>query len=150
MYFCNEQKITDMRKYIFLFVLCCVSTIYGQDSRPFEAKIYNSEYQMYIKMNLYDKDIIVGQDESILGELPGYFWTKRDTRKWYIIDATLINDHQAELAFVNDFGSEDFTAILTFDEDGGYTLERQEGSKLKIVVNSKFVKIPKTVRFFKE
>ena len=139
-----------MKKYFIFILLCCFSTLYGQEVRPFEAKIYNSEYQMYIKMNLYDKDIIVSEDESIFGELPGYFWTKRDTRKWYMLEATLINDHQAEVSFVNDFGSEDFVAILTYDADGGYTLERQEGSKLKIVVNSKYVKVPKTVGFFKE
>ena len=136
-----------MKKYAILLLWCCLSTLCSKAQRPFETKIYNAEYQMFIKMNLYDKNIIVGDDESILGELPGYFWTKRDTRKWYIIDATIVDDHEAELTFVNDFGSEDFTATLTYDADGSYTLKRQDGSRLKIVVNSKYVKIPNAVRF---
>ena len=138
-----------MRKSVFIILLCYISALYAQDSHPFEAKIYNEEYQMYIKMNLYDKNVLVDQEESLIGEIPGYFWTKRDTRKWYILDADVTDEKTALLTFVNDFGSEDFTARLTYDDNGEYTLERLEGSKLKIVVQSKYVKIPNKVVFKK-
>lgn len=137
-----------MKKYLLTVLLSLfVLGSYAQESRLFEAKIYNSEYQMYIKMNLYEKNVLLPDDGEVLGEMAGYFWTKRDSRKWYILDAELIDDHTAQLSMVNDFGSEDFQAVITYDGDGKYTFKRTEGSTLKIVVKNKYVRIPKVVVF---
>ncbi|MBR5688827.1 MAG: hypothetical protein IKX36_12890 [Prevotella sp.] len=137
-----------MKKYLLTVLLTiCVFEGYAQEARPFEAKIYNSEFQMFIKMNLYEKNILLPDDGAVLGEMAGYFWTKRDSRKWYILDAELIDDHTAHMSLVNDFGSEDFEAIITYNGDGKYTFKRTEGSTLKIVVKNKFVRIPKEVVF---
>ena len=54
----------------------------------------------------------------------------------------------AYLVIINDYGSEDLEAKLTFNpHDGTYTLERTEGSTIKIVVNRQWVKIPKKLVF---
>ena len=47
-----------------------------------------------------------------------------------------------------DYGSEDLTAELKRNSDGTYTLTRLAGSTMKIVVNNKWVKIPKDITFY--
>ena len=121
----------------------------AQTEKPFKGYLYNEEYQIYLKLNVYDKDITV-PDQDIFGELPGYLGSKRDSRLWLIIDAKLLNDESVELSVINDYGSEDFTAKLTLDNNGVYTLKHLKGSTYKIVVNSKYVKIPKIITFKKQ
>ena len=116
----------------------------AQDSLPFKVTLVNKEYQVCIYMNLYDKNIRVpGQD--IYGDLPGYFAADRDSRLWLIVDSELTGENSARLEFVNDFGSEDLVCDLKYEGKGRYTLHRVSGSTLKIVVNKKWLKIPKTL-----
>ena len=121
----------------------------AQTERPFEGYLYNEEYQIYLKLNVYDKNIMV-PDQDIYGELPGYLGSKRDSRLWLITDANQLNEKSVELSVINDYGSEDFIARITIDDKGVYTFKNIEGSTYKIVVNSKYVKIPKTITFVKQ
>ena len=53
-------------------LLLCLSTVsWAQaDNRSFRANLINNEYEVYLRINLYDQDITVpGQD--LYGELPG-------------------------------------------------------------------------------
>ena len=132
-----------MKKIVFLIIMV-LSTInvLGQSAEPFKGKFVNDEYQIYLKLNAYDQDIMV-PDQEIYGELPGYFGSKRDSRLWLVLECELINDKTVELKVINDYGSEDFTARLTMNDDGTFTLKHINGSTYKIVVDSKYVKIPK-------
>ena len=121
----------------------------AQTEKPFEGYLYNEEYQIYLKLNVYDKNIMV-PDQDIYGELPGYLGSKRDSRLWLITDANQLNEKSVELSVINDYGSEDFIARITIDDKGVYTFKHIEGSTYKIVVNSKYVKIPKTITFVKQ
>ena len=57
--------------------------------------------------------------------------------------AKIDGKNSATLEIVNDYGSEDLTATLTYNpEDGSYVLKQKSGSRIKIVVNRKWVKIP--------
>ena len=123
--------------------------VLGQSAEPFKGKFVNDEYQIYLKLNAYDQDIMVPEKE-IYGELPGYFGSKRDSRLWLVIECELINDKTVELKVINDYGSEDFTARLTMNDDGTFTLKHINGSTYKIVVDSKYVKIPKKLEMKKE
>lgn len=116
----------------------------GQDS-IFKAHLVNNEYQVWLDINFYDNNIIVPRQE-IFGKVPGYFGAKRDTRKWIISDAA-IKGKKAILTIINDYGSEDLKAELKRNTDGTYTLTRLEGSVMKIVVDNKWVKIPKELTF---
>ena len=116
----------------------------GQDS-IFKAHLVNNEYQVWLDINFYDNNIIVPHQE-IFGKVPGYFGAKRDTRKWIISDGT-IKGKKAILTIINDYGSEDLKAELKRNTDGNYTLTRLEGSVMKIVVDNKWVKIPKELTF---
>lgn len=88
-------------------------------------------------------------NQEVLGEMPGYIGAKRDTRKWLILDS-VIDGNKALLTITNDYGSEDLEALLTANEDGTYTFEQKSGSTIKIVVNNKWVKLPKKMIFTKE
>lgn len=116
----------------------------GQDS-IFKAHLVNNEYQVWLDINFYDNNIIVPRQE-IFGKVPGYFGAKRDTRKWIISDTT-IKGKKAILTIINDYGSEDLKAELKRNTDGTYTLTRLDGSVMKIVVDNKWVKIPKELTF---
>ena len=112
------------------------------DENVFHAYAYNDEYKVYLDLNLYDADIIVPGQE-IFGKVPGYFGAVRDSRKWLITDAKIIGKDKAELSITNDYGSEDLTATLSYDhKTNTYVLRQTGGSRLKIVVNRKWVKIP--------
>lgn len=115
------------------------------DSTTFKGRIDNDEYQVYIVMDFYKRNIVCPRQE-IFGQNPGYLGAKRDTRKW-IIEDTDVKKNTAHLVIINDYGSEDLEANLTLNHDGTYTLERTEGSTIKIVVNGKWVKIPKKLVF---
>ena len=119
------------------------------DSSVFVGRIENDEYQVYIVMDFYRKNITCPRQE-IFGQNPGYFGAVRDTRKWIIEDSS-IKGNTASLVIINDYGSEDLEAKLTYNpHDGTYTLERTEGSVIKIVVNRQWVKIPKKLVFKKK
>ncbi len=138
-----------MKKLLFsLLFMFQVLGLSAQDS-PFKCYLYNDTYQVYIELNLYDANIIV-PNQDVFGELPGYFGAKRDTRLWLVTDADLISERKARLSVINDFGSEDFVADLIYEGDGKYVLRHKEGSVWKIVVDNKYVKIPKEIRLIRQ
>lgn len=120
----------------------------GNDSTTFQGHLENTEYQVWMDINFNKKNILVPNQE-IFGEVPGYFGAKRDTRKWIISDVT-ISENSATLTIINDYGSEDLTARLTYAPDGSYILEQLSGSTIRIVVNKKWVKIPKKLILVKQ
>lgn len=131
-----------MRKLLFLFVMSLVSAAaVAQQGRPFDTTIRNEEYKIYIRLNLYDKNITVpGQD--VLGEVDGYFGSTQSSTKWIVVASRLIDGRTAEIEVVNDYGSEDFTATLKVHDDGTYEYKKDGGSTLKFAVRGKWQKIP--------
>ena len=118
------------------------------DSTLFKGKITNKEYDVYMNIDFYHKNLKVPGQE-LFGEMPGYFGDRRDSRKWLITDAD-IEGKTAHLSIINDYGSEDLTADLIVLPDGSYELQQKEGSNLKIARNRKWVKIPKNPKFTKQ
>lgn len=119
----------------------------AESDSVFNTYIYNEEYQVYMELNLYANEISVPGQE-VFGKVPGYFGAVRDSRKWLVADAKLTDRHSAALDIVNDYGSEDLTATLVYNaKDNSYVLRQTGGSRLKIVVNRKWVKIPTELKF---
>ena len=119
------------------------------DSVTFKGNLYNKEYNVYLRIDFYRKQIRVpGQD--IFGDLPGFFGDYDDGRKWLFTDATLADSRTAKLQIVNDYGSEDLEATLTLEKDGTYLLTQGSGSTLKIARNRKWVKMPKKLVFTRQ
>lgn len=118
------------------------------DSTLFKGEITNKEYDVYMNIDFYQKNLKVPGQE-LFGEMPGYFGDRRDSRKWLITDAD-IEGKTAHLSIINDYGSEDLTADLIALPDGSYELQQKDGSNLKIARNRKWVKIPKNLKFTKQ
>lgn len=130
-----------------MFALLASLKLAAQNDKVFHTYIYNDEFKVYMDINLYENNVIVPNQE-LFGETPGYFGAKRDERKWLITSAKIDGKNTATLEVVNDYGSEDLTATLTFNpEDGSYVLRQKSGSRIKIVVNRKWVKIPTELKF---
>ena len=137
-----------MKKALFPFLFMAITLTVSAQETPFKCNLYNDTYQVYMKLNLYDNLMVPNQD--IFGELPGYFGAKRDTRLWLVTDAEILSGNKARLSVVNDFGSEDFVGDLIYNGEGKYTFKHKEGSVWKIVVNGKYVKIPKEIQLVAE
>lgn len=138
-----------MKRFLFsLLLVACTHISYAQTpiDSVFRGYIYNAEYQVYIKMDFYKNNVKVPMQE-IYGELPGYFGAKRDSRLWLISSAKITNKKTAKLSITNDYGSEDLSATLSYNYDGTYTLKQGDGSRMKIVVNRKWVKLPNEIKF---
>ena len=136
-----------MKKLLILSFVCLTSIVLNAQntSEPFRAYLINNEYDVFLKIDFYKQNITVpGQD--IYGELTGYFGSKRDGRLWLIPEMERISDNKIEVNVINDYGSEDFTATLTEDENRVITMKHLKGSTFKIVVDRKYVKIPKEIK----
>lgn len=135
-----------------LSILAIISAIalnaFSQNDSIFKCNLYNEEYKVYMNINLYDSNITAPRQE-IFGELPGYFGQDNDSRVWLITDVKISKNNVAKLSIVNDYGSEDLTATLRVDKDGNYILKQEDGSRIKIVENRKWVKIPTELKFKK-
>ena len=136
-----------MKRKILATLLCLISisSMAQTDSTLFKGKITNKEYDVYMNIDFYHKNLKVPGQE-LFGEMPGYFGDRRDSRKWLITDAD-IEGKTAHLSIINDYGSEDLTADLIALPDVSYELQQNEGSNLKIARNRKWVKIPKNLKF---
>ncbi len=143
-------EILSMKRRIFTTFLCLISIFCSaqNDSTLFKGRIVNKEYDVFMNINFYQKNLKVPGQE-LFGEMPGYFGDKRDSRKWLITDAD-VNGNIAHLSIINDYGSEDLTADLVVLPDGTFELQQKDGSNIKIARNRKWVKIPKKLKFIKE
>ena len=118
-------------------------------SQSMKGYYYNEEYQIYLYLSADSSDVKVPGQE-IYGDLAGFFGSKRDSRLWLITECKRTGKHQVRIEVINDYGSEDFEATLTESDDGRLTMKHNDGSPYKIVVNSKYVKIPKTLVLMKQ
>lgn len=121
-------------------------TATAQGDRPFKRTIYCDEYDIYIVMNFYEKDITI-EGQEYMGAVDGYLGDRQDFRKWLILDAELSSDTSATFNMINSDGSEDLIATLTCTADSTYTLRQGAGSTLKIARKQKWLKLPKNITF---
>lgn len=136
-----------MKKLIALFLIFLpYLTLRAQNTvEPFRAYLSNNEYEVYLRIDFYDETITIPGQE-LYGQLPGYLGKKNNSFCWVITSAK-IQDRTAHLAMINDYGSEDLTAVLTAKNDSLYELRQVEGNTLKVPKNGKWQKLPKTLEF---
>ena len=126
-----------------ILVLTAISASAQQEKKPFRAHLYNSEYDVFLRIDFYDESITVpGQD--LYGSLPGYLGKTHNSFCWLITTAK-VKGHTAHIALINDYGSEDLTATLTVKNDSIYELKQVEGSALKVPKDGKWQKLPKVL-----
>jgi hypothetical protein len=113
-----------------------------KEDKSFRAYLYNNEFSVYLRINLYDQDVEV-PGQSLYGKLPGYLGKEHNSFCWVITSCKVKNEEKAELQLINDFGSEDLTATLTRVNDSLYVFRQESGSTLKVPKNGKWQKLPK-------
>lgn len=138
-----------MKRIIISFILSIiVFSAFAQSDSTFIGYIYNNEYKVSLRINLYDNNIKVPGQE-IFGEIGGFLRSDDDSRCW-LITSSNVNEKKrtAQLEIINDYGSEDLTATLSYNpKDSIYTLKQNGGSTIKIARNRKWVKLPTTMQF---
>lgn len=144
-----SKDMTAMRTIFSLLFCLALQAAHGQTDSVFKGYYYNNVYQVYLRLNFYDEDVLV-EGQELFGTLPGYLGSKRDARKWLFTSAEVKGQSSASLAITNDYGSEDLTATLRRNADGSLTLRQESGSRIKIAVDRKWVKLPTELRFEKQ
>ena len=130
-----------------MLLLAAVLKGYAQkDSTAFHAYLYNNEYDVYLRINFYDQNIVIPGQE-LYGNLPGYLGKKHNSFCWVITSCEVKNDHEATLQLINDFGSEDLVATLARQNDSIYILRQGAGNTLKVPSKGKWQKLPKSLSF---
>lgn len=138
-----------MKKLLNILFLLIVFTIdsNAQTDSVFCATITNETENISININLYDQNIIV-EGQEMLGEMAGYISADYDFRLWLIVSAEITSEDKAVLTIINDYGSEDLKAQLTFNNSNStYTLKQLQGSTIKFAKNKKWIKLPKELQF---
>lgn len=131
-----------------LISLCILwsCTLHAQsDKETFHTYLYNKEYKVYMRINFYNQDIII-PDQELLGPLPGYLGKEHNSFCWPIVSVE-VKGKKAYLQMVNDYGSEDLEATLTRENDSIYVLKQGKGSVLKVPNNGKWQKLPNVLPF---
>lgn len=130
---------------LFTLLLIPLALTAQEARRPFQATLYNEEYQLRLPINFYDEDVTIPGQE-LFGQMAGYLCKDGTTYCWLVVKADVQGD-KAQLVVSNDYGSEDFTAELTVQGDTLYTLRHLGGSTLKVPNKGKWLKLPKTLEF---
>lgn len=120
----------------------------AQTDSTFNVTLHNDEYKIYITMNLYDKDVDV-PGQAVLGKVEGFIASKQSSSKWIIVSSRIISKTEAEIEVINDYGSEDFMAVIKRNADGTYSYTKKGGSTLKFAVRGKWQKIPGSLELVK-
>lgn len=138
-----------MKKIFLLFLIMLLpNMVKAQDSTTFKGTLYNDEYKIFIKMDFYNNNIMI-PDQEIFGSLAGYIGSRQCTQVWPIVECKMTDSKNAEINIVNNYGSEDLTCTLSVMEDGKYELNKKDGSTLKFPVRGKWQKIPGTIILYK-
>lgn len=120
----------------------------AQTDSTFNVTLHNDEYKIYITMNLYDKNVDV-PGQAVLGKVDGFIASKQSSSKWIIVSSRIISTTEAEIEVINDYGSEDFLAVIKRNADGTYSYNKKGGSTLKFAVRGKWQKIPGSLEMVK-
>lgn len=124
------------------------NNVTSNDSIAFIGEFHNYEYNVYIKINLIDKDILVPGQE-ILGELDGYFGSTQSSHIWPITSSE-VEGSTAQIEVINNYGSEDFTASIILKDNNTLEFKHLKGSTFKFPVNKKWQKLPSKLTFIRK
>lgn len=124
------------------------NNVTSNDSIAFIGEFHNNEYNVYIKINFIDKNILVPGQE-ILGELDGYFGSTQSSHIWPITSSE-VEGSTAKIEVINNYGSEDFTASIILKDNNTLEFKHLKGSTFKFPVNKKWQKLPSKLTFIRK
>ena len=138
-----------MRKCFLLLVamLFCATGLMAQqsDSTVFKGYLYNKEYNVYMRINFYDRDVVISWQE-LFGQLPGFLAKEGSSYCWIVTDVE-VDGERATLELVNDSGSDDLVATLTQQNDSTYVLRQGKGATMRVPNSGKWQKLPQQLTF---
>ncbi len=134
---------------LLLALICLPLSAQQQKEQSFRAYLINNEYEVYMRINLYNQNITIPGQE-LYGELPGFLGKRMNSFCWVITSCKVKNEQEAEIQMINDFGSEDLTATLTRKNDSLYILRQGAGNTIKVPHKGKWRKLPKTLEFIRK
>lgn len=134
-YSCNIHPQTENK------ASACADSIFVGD-------IYNKEYDVLIRMDFIDNDILI-QGQELFGKVSGYIKSSKDSRCWIVTSVEIDRkSNTATLEIINDYGSEDLIATLTYDNTKNiYSLRQKSGSTIKFAKKGKWQKLPSSLEF---
>ena len=135
-----------VKRLLISFLWLCAPLALSAQQDAFRAYLYNNEYDVYLRINFYDQNIVIPGQE-LYGNLPGFLGKKHNSFCWVITSCEVKSDHEATLQLINDCGSEDLTATLTRQNDSVYILRQGTGNTIKVPSKGKWQKLPKTLSF---
>ena len=136
-----------------LFSLICICTLFSlvaksqENNYMFKGYFFNSEYNVYLKIDLHGDGIIV-PDHDLFGPLPGYLGKMNNSFFWLITSKNIKNKKFANIELINDYGSEDLSASLSLKNDSTLVLKQLKGSEIKVPNKGKWQILPAEL-FFK-
>lgn len=134
-------------KYFSLFIYFIIGQIsYAQTT--FKGYFYNKEYNIYLIINLHEKDVEVPNHE-ILGLLQGYLGKRNNSFYWLITNSEINSSKKATIELINEYGSEDLVAELQFVNDSTISMKQKKGNSIKVPNNGKWLRIPKEINLIK-
>ena len=141
-----------MRKCFLLLVamLFCATGLMAQqsDSTVFKGYLYNKEYNVYMRINFYDRDVVISWQE-LFGQLPGFLAKEGSSYCWIVTDVE-VDGERATLELVNDSGSDDLVATLTQQNDSTYLLRQGKGATMRVPNSGKWQKLPQQLTFIRK
>lgn len=135
-----------------LFSLICICTLFSlvaksqENNYMFKGHFFNSEYNVYLKIDLHGDGIIV-PDHDLFGPLPGYLGKMNNSFFWLITSKNIKNKTFANIELINDYGSEDLSASLSLKNDSTLVLKQLKGSEIKVPNKGKWQKLPAELVF---
>ena len=135
-----------------LFSLICICTLFSlvaksqENNYMFKGYFFNSEYNVYLKIDLHGDGIIV-PDHDLFGLLPGYLGKMNNSFFWLITSKNIKNKNFANIELINDYGSEDLSASLSLKNDSTLVLKQLKGSEIKVPNKGKWQKLPAELVF---
>lgn len=131
-------------------MLFCATGLMAQqsDSTVFKGYLYNKEYNVYMRINFYDRDVVISWQE-LFGQLPG-FLAKEGSSYCWIVTNVEVDGERATLELVNDSGSDDLVATLTQQNDSTYVLRQGKGATMRVPNSGKWQKLPQQLTFIRK
>ena len=131
-------------------MLFCATGLMAQqsDSTVFKGYLYNKEYNVYMRINFYDRDVVISWQE-LFGQLPGFLAKEGSSYCWIVTDVE-VDGERATLELVNDSGSDDLVATLTQQNDSTYVLRQGKGATMRVPNSGKWQKLPQQLTFIRK
>ena len=127
-----------------LFMVFVTLPVLAQKTRPFEGTFYNREYDVTIRLNLYDTVIVVPKYE-FLGKMNGCY--QGNIHETWFVTTFSIKDGNAQVHFSNEVGSEDQVIEFSPKDSTGIIYEVVGDNDIRKAVRHKWMYLPKKMLF---